>query len=138
MQLARLFVIVALFGFVAVSASADFGDIAAFPEHEPIAAQENQDIAFAQVAATVEGQQKGGDREVGCACVPPSSTRSDELFLPLLRCCPHCTPPHWRSSLIFNITQHIELTQIEIDTMTSTSTATMTCDRPVITRCDLR
>jgi SMC interacting uncharacterized protein involved in chromosome segregation len=54
MQLLRVLFVVALC-FVAVSATQDFGDLAAFPEHEPIAASATEDIALAQVSSTVEG-----------------------------------------------------------------------------------
>jgi len=39
---------------VAVAAQ-NYGDLAAFPEHEPAAASEHQDIALAQIGQTVEG-----------------------------------------------------------------------------------
>lgn len=54
--LVRLLVLVALVA-VAVQAQ-NFGDLAAFPEHEPMAAAAAEDVALAQVASTVavEGQ----------------------------------------------------------------------------------
>jgi len=55
MQLARLLCLVALCACLAVASAQDFGDLAAFPTQEPIAAQEPQDIALAQVAQTVKG-----------------------------------------------------------------------------------
>jgi len=68
MQLLRVLFLVALC-FVAVSATMDFGDMAAFPDHEPMAASATEDIALAQVASTVEGPT--GRRPTGAANAQP-------------------------------------------------------------------
>jgi len=62
---------------VAVSATQDFGYLAAFPEHEPIAASATEDIALAQVASTVEGPT--GRRPTP----PPGQQKKDKLDIAL-------------------------------------------------------
>ena len=59
LSLLRLACLVALMAVCvsAVSAQQNYGDLAAFPDHEPMAAQEQQDIALAQVASSVAGQR---------------------------------------------------------------------------------
>lgn len=62
MQLVRILFIVAALCVVAVSANTDFGDLAAFPEHEPMAASASEDMALAQVSQQVAVEGPTGRR----------------------------------------------------------------------------
>lgn len=69
-SLARCLIVLALL-FVAVSAQ-DFGDLAAFPAHEPAAAQEHHDdLALAQVSSSVSVQGPTGRRPTPAANEQP-------------------------------------------------------------------
>jgi len=61
MQLARFLCVLALF-VVAVAAQENYGDLAAFPEHEPLAASEHQDLALAQVGSSISVEGPTGRR----------------------------------------------------------------------------
>lgn len=72
MQLARLLcVFAALFALIAVAAAQDFGDLAAFPEQEPMAAADASDIALAQVGQKITVEGPTGRRPTAAAAAQP-------------------------------------------------------------------